>query len=124
RSIVVLGDSLAVGVGASSPDRGFVGLLVQKVRVADPGAALVNYASPGATAADVAGDQLRRAFEESADATDVWLCVGGNDVTHATPADEFSSTEHGLVASLRARWPRAHIVIFGVPDLPRSPLLP
>jgi lysophospholipase L1-like esterase len=122
HSIVVFGDSLALGVGASTPDRGFVNLLLGQMRTADPGATLANFAVSGALVQDVSNDQLARARD--AGATDVWLCVGGNDVTHGTTTDQFSSTEHSLVAAIRAAWPQAHIVVFGVPDVSRSPMLP
>jgi acyl-CoA thioesterase-1 len=122
HSILVFGDSLAVGVGASTPERGFVGILLDRVRIADPGAQLANFAASGALAQDVVSGQLPNATGVAA--TDVWLCIGGNDVTHATPSDQFSSTEHAIVAAIRTTWPQAHIVVFGVPDVSRSPLLP
>lgn len=122
RSIVVFGDSLALGVGASSSDNGFVQLLVDRMRRDDPDATVANFAVGGATVNDVAQQQTARAAGLSA--TDVWLCVGGNDVTHATPTDQFSASEQALAAQLRAMWPAAHIIIFGVPDVSRSPDFP
>jgi lysophospholipase L1-like esterase len=122
HSILVFGDSLALGVGASTPDRGFVGLLLDQVRSTDPGVQLANFAVSGALAQDVVNGQIPNAAGVAA--TDVWLCVGGNDVTHGTATDQFSSTEHALVAAIRTAWPQAHIVVFGVPDVSRSPLLP
>jgi len=122
RDVIVFGDSLALGVGASSAQQGFVGLLFERIRAADPTARLTNFAVGGAVAQDVAQTQVPGASGSAA--TDIWLCVGGNDVTHATPTDQFSTTERALVAALRAAWPQAHIVVFGVPDVSRSPLLP
>jgi lysophospholipase L1-like esterase len=122
RSVIVLGDSLALGVGASTPERGFVALLFAGVHKSDPTAALALLAQGGATANDVADRQLPQA--QSIEATDVWLCVGGNDVTHGTSTEQFSANEHALVAAIRTDWPRAHVVVFGVPDVSRSPALP
>jgi len=122
RSVLVFGDSLALGEGASVPERGFVGLLFDRVRASDPTARLSNYAVAGSVAQDVATGQLSRA--NGATATDVWLCVGGNDVTHGTPVEQFASTEHALVGAIRTAWPQAHIIVFGVPDVSRSPALP
>lgn len=116
------GDSLALGVGASTPDRGFVQLLVTRVQADDPTAQVQNLAAGGATADDVLGTQLPQTTLTGA--TDVWLCVGGNDVTHVTPVDRFASNEHALVLALRQRFPSAHIVVFGVPDVSRAPQFP
>jgi acyl-CoA thioesterase-1 len=122
HSILVFGDSLALGVGASTPDRGFVGLLLDQVRSTDPRVQLANFAASGALAQDVVNGQLPNAAGVAA--TDVWVCIGANDVTHGTATDQFSTTEHTLVAAIRTTWPQAHIVVFGVPDVSRSPLLP
>jgi lysophospholipase L1-like esterase len=122
HEIVVFGDSLAIGVGASSRDSGFVPLLVARVRRTDPTSRVRNFAAGGATADDVLWKQLPRAAGSGA--TDVWLCVGGNDVARMQLIDRFPSTEHALVSALRRRFPGAHIVVFGVPDISRAPKFP
>lgn len=124
RTVVVFGDSLAAGVGASTPANGFAALMFAKLANGDPLSTFTDLAVSGATAADVLDQQLPDADGRGIDATDVWLCVGANDVFHGTPVDAFSSTEHALVARLRARWPRAHLIVFGVPDLTRTPMFP
>lgn len=123
RTIAVFGDSLATGVGASTPDNGFVNLLFNNVRQADPDAQIANFAVGGSTVSDVL-DSASVQAGRTAEPTDVWICVGGNDVTHGTPTEQFASTEHALIAALRRSWPKAHIVVFGVPDVSRSPSLP
>lgn len=120
--VLVFGDSLALGVGASTPDNGFVPLIVAEMRRSDPLIQLVNFSAAGATASDVLSDQVPRSASNPA--TDVWLCVGANDVTHGTPTDQYTTIDHALVAALRTNWPGAHIVVFGTPDVSRSPLLP
>ena len=124
RTVVVFGDSLAAGVGASAPSNGFAALMFAKLTAGDPQSAFVDLAVSGSTVDDVIDSQLSEADGRGIDPTDVWLCVGGNDVFHGTPTDAFSTSEHSLVAQLRSRWPRAHIIVFGVPDVARSALVP
>jgi lysophospholipase L1-like esterase len=121
HEIEVFGDSLALGEGATSPDTGFVGLLYKRVVAVDPTARITVRAVGGPTA-DVQNDQIPQAGTDSP--TDVWLCVGGNDVTHGTPTEQFSATERAIVDAARKSWPQAHIVVFGIPDVARAPLLP
>ena len=122
RSVVVLGDSLALGVGAQDPNQGFVAILFRALQRDDPSAQIDNYATRGATVSDVLASQLPAVRE--LDATDVWICVGGNDVTHETPTDRYAADEQGLLSAARGRWPGAHMVVFGVPDVARAPLTP
>lgn len=124
RTVIVFGDSLAAGVGASTPDHAFVAIMFAQLTNGDSSSEFDDFAISGATAADVLDTQLPDAEARSIEATDVWLCVGGNDVFHGTPTATFSSTEHSLVARLRSNWPQAHIIVFGVPDVTRTPLLP
>lgn len=122
RVVVVFGDSLALGVGASTPDNGFMQVLFRQVRQHDPSAEFDDYAVAGATANDVLSDQVPRA--ESVQPTDVWICVGANDATHGTPAEQYAKAQRSVLQALRTHAPGAHIVVFGVPDVSRSPLLP
>ena len=124
RTVLVFGDSLAAGVGASTPDPAFAAIMFAQLTNGDPSSEFDDLAISGATAADVLDTQLPDAEARAIDATDVWLCVGGNDVFHGTPTDTFSTTEHSLVTRLRSSWPRAHIIVFGIPDVTRTPLLP
>lgn len=124
RTVIVFGDSLAAGVGASTPDHAFAAIMFEQLVNGDPSSEFDDLAVSGATVADVLDTQLPDAEARAIDATDVWLCVGGNDVFHGTPIDAFSTTEHSLVALLRSSWPHAHIIVFGVPDVTRTPLLP
>jgi lysophospholipase L1-like esterase len=84
---VAVGDSLAVGMGASpSGDGGFVSLLTDQNPVCRedrcPDLELVNLASPGATSAVVVTAQLGRAVEviSDRDVALVTVTVGGNDL--------------------------------------------
>lgn len=77
---VALGDSAAVGVGASRVEESYVGVAAERV-AAEAGrpVRVVNLAVSGATAADVLRDQIPRMPAGAVDA--VTCVVGGNDVT-------------------------------------------
>jgi lysophospholipase L1-like esterase len=118
--IVVLGDSLALGTGASDPANGLTFRIYRALAAGRPGSEITNVAIGGTRASDV-----RRLEVGSLDprATDlVLLVVGGNDVVRKTPAVAFARDYRDLLAAIRARVPRATVVAFGVPDVARSPL--
>lgn len=120
--VVVMGDSLTVGVGASQPGRGFVYNLYGRIAGDDPTAQIVNYGVAGARIADVARDQLPRA--PATGVTDVWICVGANDVLSGASAEGIATEEDALALSARSRWPDAHLVLFGTLDVARAPIVP
>ncbi|MBC5804898.1 MAG: SGNH/GDSL hydrolase family protein [Candidatus Eremiobacter antarcticus] len=118
--ILVFGDSLALGTGASDPARGFTFLLYRDIRATNRNARITNYAAGGSKVSDVLNYQVPRAADE--EVTDVWLCVGANDVTRSTPPERFAADENRLLMAVHRRWPKAALVVFGVPDVSRSPL--
>ena len=118
--ILVLGDSLALGFGASDASKGFIFLLYRAVQARDPAAIITSYAVGGARVDDVLHYEVPRAKHDAA--TDVWICVGGNDVTHATASSSFSREYRALVHTVQRHWPAARMIVFGVPDVSRSPL--
>ncbi|MDQ2817005.1 MAG: SGNH/GDSL hydrolase family protein [Candidatus Eremiobacteraeota bacterium] len=120
RSIDVFGDSLALGTGASDASLGFTFLLFRSIEQREPTAQITDYAVGGARLADLESIEIPRARGEAP--TDVWICGGANDVTRGTPAAKFPVQARRLLGSVRARWPRAALVVFGVPDVSRSPL--
>jgi lysophospholipase L1-like esterase len=77
---IALGDSIALGIGASAPDRGFVGQLLERLRGADGRPwRVVNLSVSGARLNDVRRDQpLARDKVEHAEL--VTCAVGVNDV--------------------------------------------
>lgn len=76
---VALGDSAAQGIGASSPERGYVGLLAaQLARSSGRPVQVVNLSRSGAKVRDVVRDQLPRLAGLRADL--VTVDVGGNDI--------------------------------------------
>lgn len=120
KHIVVLGDSLAFGSGASAPDRSFTFRAYLRVRARYPGSRIDDDAIPGSTASDVLRLQVPRLRHVPADA--VVICVGGNDVVRRIAPAEFAGEYGRLVAGVRALVPRAAIVCCGVPDVGQSPL--
>lgn len=116
----MFGDSLALGIGASDPLRGFTFLLYRDVQATNPDARITNYAVGGSRVSDVLNYQLPRAAAE--EATDVWLCIGANDVTRSTAPERFAAEENELLTAVHRLWPKAALVVFGVPDVSRSPL--
>jgi lysophospholipase L1-like esterase len=118
--IVVLGDSLAYGTGASAPRNAFIFRAYLRVREQHPGSRIDSYAIGGSTAADVLRLQASRLAHARADV--VVICVGGNDVVHRVAAADFARTYANLVARVRALQPHTAIVCCGVPDVGLSPL--
>lgn len=97
---VALGDSAAQGVGASRPERGYVGLLAQRMRDRSGRPVLVvNLSRSGAKLADLVRDQLPRLTELSPDM--VTVDIGGNDVL-VYDAERFSHLVCELTAGLPA----------------------
>jgi lysophospholipase L1-like esterase len=76
---VVLGDSTAIGIGASAPDLGYVGQILSSLRTQDPAWRVINLAMSGARVEDGVTRQLPAlATWPSAEA--VTMCLGSNDV--------------------------------------------
>lgn len=97
---VALGDSAAQGVGASRPERGYVGLLAQRMRErSGRPVQVVNLSRSGARLADLVRDQLPRLAELSPDV--VTVDIGGNDVI-VYDAERFSRLVCELTAGLPA----------------------
>jgi lysophospholipase L1-like esterase len=118
--IVALGDSLALGTGASAPRNGFIFRAYLRVLERRPGSRIESYAIGGSTVADVLRLQVPRLAGSRADA--VVVCVGGNDVVRRVEPAQFAAAYARLLARVRALQPRAAIVCCGVPDVGLSPL--
>lgn len=97
---VALGDSSAQGIGASSPDRGWVGLLAGRLRrrTGRP-VEVVNLSRSGARIADVVEEQLPALAALGREPDLVTVAVGGNDVL-AYDARDFEASARQLVAGL------------------------
>jgi lysophospholipase L1-like esterase len=118
--LVALGDSLAMGTGASASDKGFIFQSYRRVLAERPGSRIDDLAIGGATVADVLRLQVPRLAHEAADVAIV--CVGGNDVVRRTSPARFAATYGELVARLRTALPATRLIVCGVPDVALSPL--
>lgn len=82
---VALGDSLAQGYGASTPDRGYVGQLAELVGERCGGSVrVVNLGVCGATVRELVAEQLPALAQLQPDV--VTLCIGANDAGVTAPA--------------------------------------
>jgi acyl-CoA thioesterase-1 len=105
---LVLGDSAAQGVGASSHDRGWVGQVRERLVVADPRPwRVLNLSRSGARTRDVVDDQWPRAQQVLGGATPELLTavVGGNDAVRSGEQEW-----RGAVDDLCATLPRDSVV--------------
>lgn len=80
---IVLGDSTSIGIGASGPDRGYVGRVRSALRATDPDWRVINLAMSGARVDDGLERQLPLLVDLVGQATEpplVSMCLGSNDV--------------------------------------------
>ncbi|MEE8602848.1 SGNH/GDSL hydrolase family protein [Euzebya tangerina] len=100
--LVVLGDSAAQGIGASTPFDGWVGQVVGRMRDADGVPwRVVNLSVSGARARDVLDSQLPRLYRLGQPVQLVICAVGGNDM-YRTPSWLVREHFSRLVRSLPA----------------------
>ena len=112
---VALGDSTAVGVGATSGG-GYPERLVLRLRPIAP-LRLLNLGESGATSSDVIADQVPRARRTQPAL--VTIGIGINDVGLQLPDDAFAVNLEEIVLPLRELG--APIVLCNIPDLALSP---
>ncbi len=95
---VVLGDSAAQSIGASSPQKGYVGLLADQIeQKTGKQARIINLSVSGATVNDVTEKQLPQIANYKPDL--ITVEVGGNDVVR-TDLSSFESDYRKLGESL------------------------
>lgn len=96
---LALGDSAAQGVGASAPEKGYVGLLAEKIKAeAGKSVRVINLSKSGATINDVIEQQLPQLQRHQADL--VTLDIGGNDVAGAYNSAQFKKQFNQLAQQL------------------------
>jgi lysophospholipase L1-like esterase len=118
--IAVLGDSLALGTGASRADGGFIFRAFRALLAQRPGSRIDNVAIGGATVADVLRLEVARLAGIRYDV--VIVCVGGNDVVRGTSATAFRTTYTALLRRIGELTPTARLICCGVPDVSVSPI--
>jgi lysophospholipase L1-like esterase len=106
--VVWLGDSLAAGVGASSPDGSVARQVARRLgRPID----IEVLAVSGARVGDVLDKQLPL-LQGTPDL--VFICIGSNDATHQTSLGDFHHRYDSVLSQLPAATP---VVVLGVADL-------
>ena len=116
-TVLILGDSTGVGVGATRPEESIAGLLAADY----PEAHIVNVAVSGTTVAG-AIDQVRTCLESGLHFDLALLHVGGNDVVVDTPLHQLNDDCDTLLGELGSLCDRT--VWLGPPDLGLAPLFP
>ena len=97
---VALGDSAAQGIGASSPDTGYVGVLAKRLRGATGGPVeVVNLSRSGARIDDVLDRQLPALAGLGREPDLVTVAIGGNDI-RAYDQHTFAEQVDRLTAAL------------------------
>lgn len=111
---VVLGDSTAQGIGASSPTNGYVGLVAEHLaKTSGREVRVVNLSVSGARAQDVLNNQIPRLLEmELTGDSVITLAIGANDIIAAeNPALDYQLVE--LITKLPAGTVVGDIPYFG-----------
>ncbi len=116
-TVLILGDSTGVGVGATLPEESIAGLLAADY----PDAHIVNVAVSGTCVAG-AVEQVRRCLEAGLHFDLALLHVGGNDVVADTPLHRLAGDCDTLLQELGRL--AARTVWLGPPDLGLAPLFP
>lgn len=115
RRLLIVGDSTAVGIGATAPDETMAGRLAREF----PGVAIENHARMGARAADVV-TQLGVAEAARYDA--VLIAVGGNDILRRTRLRDFHARLTAALVAARTLSPVVIVVNSG--NVGAAPLFP
>ena len=107
---VVLGDSAAQGVGASAHDRGYVGIVLARLRATGAPWRVQNLSRSGARTREVVDVQWPAARDLHPPADLLTAVIGGNDALRSKEADWLRATEDlcaalppGAVVSTTAR---------------------
>jgi len=115
---VAIGDSAAQGIGASTPDRGYVGILADHIRLATGRTVrVINLSVSGATVELAVRDQLPRFTKLKPDF--VTVAIGANDIAH-WDATTFESGIRTIFATLPPRALVADLPCFHLPHNERK----
>lgn len=118
-TLAVLGDSIAYGQGASSPDDTVGVRLAASLTASGTPAHARVFAVPGADSQGLA-EQVRRAVAAAPGVA--LIIVGANDLTHFIPPQRAAALLGAAVGALRAAG--AEVVVAPAPDLSVIPWVP
>ncbi len=120
KSQVVLGDSLAQGVGASSAKKTLSYLLYEQAQKNDSGLKLWNFGTAGAVASQVVSEQLPRLA--AVQVGTVYLIIGANDVTRQTQPATFRQQFQEIMTAVAASGGK--VTVFNIAKLSATPAVP
>lgn len=118
---VAIGDSSVEGVGASTSDRSYPGIIHQHLKLAHKDIDYNNLGKSGARIKDVLDKQLPKTLDLAPQL--ITISIGANDILHGTPFKEFEKDLHKLLSTLKKQT-AAEIVISTIPDLTAAPAIP
>lgn len=121
-SMVVLGDSLAYGLGASKEEHGLAQRIFAALRGERPGSTFANYSVPHSTMGDVLRHQVPQLRRAQADI--VLLIAGANDLRYSRNPFVFARRFRALLDAVYAAAPQAMIVAGGMPDVAQTIAVP
>lgn len=111
--IVALGDSTVQGLGALTPQLGFVGRVADQVSQQTGKSVQVhNFSRSGAESGEVVKDQLPK-IKKLSRYDVVLVAVGPNDITHKKSLKDFEENTNKIIAEL----PAQKIVISNMPPM-------
>lgn len=113
---IALGDSVAQGIGASSPQKSYVGQIAKHIEnTTGRKVHIVNVSVTGAIASEVVRDQLPRIKGIAPDL--VTLDIGANDINKKIPAVEFEKNFRLILAAI----PTKKTIVADLPTFERGP---
>ena len=117
-TMVVLGDSLAYGLGATNVENGLAHLIFRRLREDRPGSTYANYAVPHSTMGDVLRHQLPHLHQSNAGL--VLLVAGANDLRFTRDPAIIKRRFQKLLETVHDLAPRAAVVAGGMPDVTQT----
>jgi lysophospholipase L1-like esterase len=118
---VAIGDSAAEGIGATSHERSYTGILHTSLKKYKKNVVYHNLGKLGAPIEDVMTRQLEKAIELQPDI--VTISVGANDLRVRTNPSTFEKKLRTLLYRLQTET-KAHVVMNTVPDFSHAPVIP
>lgn len=120
-TVTVLGDSTAIGAGASTPQQTFPYQVIRNSLLPRYGTVhYINRAVSGSRAVDIVNYQLEAAVQDQPGL--VLISIGTNDVTNLIEPDKYTASMKTVLDRLTGET-QARIVLLGIPAVKTAPLL-
>ncbi len=117
-AVAVVGDSLAHGLGAATPNGGLTQRIFAEIRAQRPASTYANYGVPHATMGDVLRHQIPKLRGTQCDV--VMLIAGANDLRYTLDRMIFARRFAHLLGAVHEAAPGATVVVFGMPDVTQT----